>query len=138
MKVFVDTNVLLDVILARQPFVDHSRLVLEAGEQGKVQLYTSSLSLMNVHYIVESSRSKPVARAAVMTLRSFIEVSAVDESTLDRALEIDSFDFEDAVQYFSQDGICDVIVTRDKKGFREFRSPSLTPEEFLEKYAPTW
>ncbi|MDP4662634.1 MAG: PIN domain-containing protein [Salibacteraceae bacterium] len=135
MKVFVDTNIIIDVVLNRKPFVDHSRLILDAGWANRISLFTSSVSFVNVHYIVEKFTSKEKAMASTIHLNELFEVLNVDQTMIDQSIRIEPYDFEDAVQYFAaKSANCGCIISRDKKGFKQFDLPCMTPKEFLDAY----
>jgi len=66
-------------------------------------------------------------------VRALTSISSVDQTIIDQGLKIDPFDFEDAVQYFSaKEAECEVIISRDKKGFKQFDMLCQTPKEFLD------
>lgn len=132
MKVFVDTNVLLDVVLDRKPHVEYARLLLEAGWKGQFSLFTSSVSLLNMHYIVQANSGKAAGLNAVIHLKEIFSILNVDQKMIDQAVSCDPTDFEDAVQIFSaKSANCDVIITRDRKGFVGFDIEVKTPKEFF-------
>ena len=129
---FVDTNVLLDVVLNRKSYVDYARLLLNFGWEGRFDLFTSSVSLVNTHYIVQSNAGKSAGMKAVIHLKEIMDILNVDHEMINLAIACEPTDFEDAVQYFSAKAAnCEVIVTRDRKGFKGFQLPIQTPKEFL-------
>jgi predicted nucleic acid-binding protein len=136
-KVFVYTNVIIDVVLNRKPFVDHSRLILDAGWACRISLFTSSVSFVNVHYIVEKFTSKEKAMASAIYLNELFEVLNLDQTMIDQSILIDPYDFEDAIQYHAaKSANCDCIISRDKKGFQQFDLPCMTPKDFLDATFP--
>lgn len=134
-RVFVDTNVLLDVLLRREPFVLQSAAVLELGSNGEVALYTSALSLVNCLYVGRKVVGYDEILGAVRKLREFVRVSPMGAKEVDAALGGDAADAEDVMQYRSALAAgCKVLVTRNKKDFSFAKIPIYTPEEFCERY----
>ena len=131
MRVFLDTNILLDYGLDRDG-ADYAENILQLGKDGLIELYASYLSYANMGYIL---RHHPVAERyeLVRMMRQPVVVLPCDADQLDAGLLTEVKDFEDMLQYQCAlaDG-CDVVVTNNKKDFHEFcRIPFLTSEEFL-------
>lgn len=134
MKVFVDTNVILDVALKRAEFFEHSRLILDLGWTGKLSLATTSVSVVNAQHIIERYGSKIAGVSAVIQIVEIFEILNSDKPIIQKALASEPLDFEDAAQYFSAKAAgCEVIISRDKEGFKAFDIPCFTPKEFLER-----
>lgn len=130
-KLFLDTNILIDSLLDRRPFSIHSKVIFQLAETNRVQLFSSSVSMVNTHYTVSKQWNQYRATNAINALRELVSVLSVDQVAID--LSLDNWpDFEDAVQYHSACKHCDVIITRDKSGFKPFDFPVMTPKEFLE------
>lgn len=132
MKVFLDTDILLDVVLKREPYWRDSAAVLDACEDGRVEGATSVLVLANIGYIVERSESAGKARDAIATLRSFLQVCSLTDRDLGEALTSDFGDLEDAMQHFIcvREGI-GTIVTRSVSDYRRSDRTVVTPHELL-------
>ncbi len=132
MRVFVDTNVALDVLAARAPFVQDSARVWALSETGRVQGFVSALSFTTIYYITRRVQSRERARAAVRILREVFTPALCDAGVIGRAVESDFEDFEDAVQYFSaQAADADVLVTRDTDHYPGGGLTVMTPSAFL-------
>ena len=131
MKVFLDTNILLDFGLDREKS-DFAGDILQLGKEGLIELYASYLSYANMGYIL---RHHPVAERyeLVRMMRQPVVVLPCDAYQLDAGLLTEVKDFEDMLQYqCALAASCDVVVTNNKKDFHEFcRIPFLTSEEFL-------
>lgn len=135
MRVFVDTNVLIDVLVGREPFAQYSSEILSMSEYGEIDLYTSAVSLINCLYICRKAIGYERAIVGIGQLRKIVKVSPITEKEFDRAIGVASNDLEDATQYFSAiSAECDVIVSRDKGGFVFAEIPVYTPMEFLTVY----
>ncbi len=131
MKVFLDTNILLDFGLDRER-ADFAGGILQLGKDGLIDLYASYLSYANMGYILRD-RPTPERYELVRMMRQPVVVLPCDANQLDAGLNSEVKDFEDMLQYqCALAAGCDVVVTNNKKDFHEFCSlPFLTSEEFL-------
>ena len=132
MTVFVDTNVLLDVLGKREPFFDDAAALWTLVERRLIEGVISAVSVTNIYYIVRRLESRAVALKSLRKIRRIFRVAACDESVIDRALQSDLKDFEDAVQLATAefaDAAC--LVTRNPAHFANDSIPVLTPAEFL-------
>lgn len=131
MKVFFDTNVLLDVFLQRAPFAAASAGAWVLVEAGEIEGLVSVISFTNIFYIARRLRSGEHALEALRILRSLFTLVACDASIIGQAIERGGKDFEDDVQYFSAVAAAGVLLTRDGRGFPEGALVVLTPTSFL-------
>lgn len=131
MKVFLDTNILLDFGLDRER-ADFAGGILQLGKDGLIDLYASYLSYANMGYILRD-RPTPERYELVRMMRQPVFILPCDANQLDAGLNSEVKDFEDMLQYqCALAAGCDVVVTNNKKDFHEFCSlPFLTSEEFL-------
>ncbi len=131
MKVFLDTNILLDFGLDRER-ADFAGGILQLGKDGLIDLYASYLSYANMGYILRD-RPNTERYELVRMMRQPVVVLPCDANQLDAGLNSEVKDFEDMLQYqCALAAGCDVVVTNNKKDFHEFCSlPFLTSEEFL-------
>jgi predicted nucleic acid-binding protein len=135
-NVFIDTNVLLDVLARREPFYPDSAAVWALAESGKIKGLISAVSVTNTSYIVRRLRDARTARRAVILLRDVFTPVAFDEQVINQAIDSGIPDFEDAVQYFSAvRAKADCIVSRNPSHFPRADPPVLTPTEFLAAYS---
>lgn len=133
-KVFLDTNILLDFVTGREGVEDASS-ILQLGEDEKVCLTTSFLTMANVAYVARKGRIQAELYELLQGLSEMIKVLTMDEKQLHEALSIASADFEDVLQYVCAKTFeCDVIVTRNKKDFKFSAIRVLAPEEFLSSF----
>ena len=131
MKIFVDNDVILDVLLKRESF-EYSRELLTLIEQKQVKAFTSPIIFTNSFYIITKVRNKSKAWAALKKIRLLLNVSNVTEKIVDLALASDFLDFEDAIQYYAAlEQKVDYIVTRNKKHFISKQVPIITPAEYI-------
>ena len=132
MKIFVDTNVLLDVFQERKPQYDASVSVWDMAERGQLSGFVSVISFNNIYYIISRFRDKKHAGRAIKLLRGTFSPVSLDEQILNQAIDSRMNDFEDAIQFFSAvHSASDFIITRNSKDFPKSSIPVLTPEEFL-------
>jgi predicted nucleic acid-binding protein len=132
MNVFVDTNVLLDVLTKREPFYEDSASVWTLSEQGAIHGLVSALSFSNVYYIVRRLKDRRTADRAMVLLRDTFTPVACDGQVLSQAIDARMKDFEDAIQYFSAlraEAAC--LLSRNPDHFLRSSLPVLTPREFL-------
>lgn len=130
-KVFLDTNIVADLFLKREPFCENSLKLFTLGFHKKITLYVSSLSYATLAYLVR--KMKKEERVLLFEkLRNITETTTVDRQTVDKALISDFSDLEDALQYYSAvNAKVDVVLTRNKKDFVEANVPVMTPDEFF-------
>ena len=135
MKVLFDTNVLLDAILARVPFVENAAYLLESVELEKIQGFISATTVTDIHYLVKRhTKSTEIAIATISKLLILMEICAVDRDVIQQAVDLELTDFEDAVQVASaMGGSLDAIVTRDVAGFIGSPIPIMSPEELVKQ-----
>lgn len=135
MKVFVDTNIILDVLLERKDFLNDSLCIMQMGFDHSVMLYASPLSFATCHYILRKEYDKQKAIEALRSIKRFVTMTTMDDSQVEESLQSNMPDFEDMLQFHSALAMaCDVIITRNKKHFPKEPVPVLTPAEYLEIY----
>lgn len=132
MNVFFDTNLLVDVLLAREPFVVDSRRAWHLAERGALKGIVSALSFPNVHYILCRLRGRQAATSGLLLVRGIFEPVPLDAQILNQAIDAGFEDFEDAIQYFSaRRAGADCILTRNAAHFPQSGLLVHTPAEFL-------
>jgi predicted nucleic acid-binding protein len=134
MKVFLDTNVLLDVLAGRESFYAASAEVWSLAESGAVQGYISAISFNNIYYVMRRTAGKHKADQALRILRDIFMPLAPDALILNQAIDATMNDFEDAIQFHSAIRAgADCLITRNPGHFRkaETNMAISTPEEFL-------
>ena len=136
MKIFLDTNVILDLYFANRPGKQDTLKILEIGNQFmESRTYVSILSVANAHYVLRKSQGKEKALACIHEILAVNKISAMSDYTTYRAMKSLCPDFEDALQIAAAENeACDVIVTNNKKHFADYTAlPVYTPEEFIAK-----
>lgn len=138
MRVFLDTNILLDIIEERQEFLADSANVFDLGIKGQIQMFASPLTFVNCVYIAKKNVGYHNAMQGIKLLKQFVVATTMDDRQVTYALQENVPDFEDRLQFEAAIAAqCDVIVTRDtKRHFPHDRIPILTPIEFLSAFQP--
>lgn len=132
MKLFLDTNILIDILERREPFFLAATNLLELGKQKKVELFVSTLTMVNCVYIVRKKLGRDAVVDSLRAVRSFVSISPMGENVFDNAIKSSFTDIEDAVQYYSALAAgCDYIITRNGKHFPKEEVPVMTADEFL-------
>jgi predicted nucleic acid-binding protein len=134
MRILVDTNVILDVLLNRDPWVAQSSAVWQANDEGQIVGHIAACAVTDIFYITRRLTTLETAREAVSICLEAFEVCAVDKQTLEQAEALPGSDCEDNLQIAcaSLAGL-DAIVTRDKGGFQTAAMPVLAPAELLQQ-----
>lgn len=132
MRVFLDTNVLLDVLTRREPHWVPASEVWTRVEAGEIDGHISAISFNNVHYVMRRASGKPAASTALKMLHSLFRVVPLDARIIRQAMDSDFADFEDAIQFLSaHQAKADILLTRDLRHFPASSMSIVTPEEFL-------
>ena len=134
MKIFLDTNVILDIYFPERQGKQNALLILQVGNKPlSSRTYVSSLTIANSHYILRKAQGAEQALCCIKELFETCKIAKVDDFAVYHALRSGSPDFEDALQIASaESNACDVIVTHDKKHYSGYTViPVYTPEEFL-------
>jgi predicted nucleic acid-binding protein len=133
MNVLIDTNVALDYFLKREGFAENAKRVFHAVISEDINSYLSSSVATDIHYCVARQKDTKIARRVVEEVYRYLTILTVGEETIGEALALPMDDFEDAVQAAAaRDFGVDIVVTRDKTGFRNSGLRIYSPEEFLE------
>mgnify|MGYP006272558667 CR=1 FL=1 len=132
MRVFLDTNLLLDVLAKREPFYAAAARIWTLAETGACEALVSAISFNNVFYIVRKARDLGAARRALVLLRDIFASVAPDQRILNQAIDSEIADFEDAIQFYSAlHAQADYLLTRNVGDFPDGSLPILAPGEFL-------
>jgi len=132
MKILLDTNVVLDLLLERDNFFQSAKEIFEQIENREINGYLCATTITTIHYLVMKSYDKIKANEIIKELLKLFEIVDVNKSILLKAIENNGKDFEDSVIYSGAEFFeIDVIITRDKKGFKNSNIKVLNPIEFL-------
>jgi predicted nucleic acid-binding protein len=129
-RVLVDLNVVLDLLLNRAPFVDSAETLMARLERKEITGILASTAVTTIFYLLAKSIDSSSARSAVLDLLELFEIAPVDRSTLERAVASTFSDFEDSVLYEAGRAVgIDAIVTRNQDDFRDSAVPVMSPAE---------
>ncbi|NCA76796.1 MAG: PIN domain-containing protein [Alphaproteobacteria bacterium] len=131
-KVFVDTDIIYDLLAAREPFYSSAAHLFTLADEGKIQIYISALSLANIHYLISKKTSAEESKEILRKFKVLVIVAPLTEKVIDLALNSEFYDFEDAIQYFSalQNEI-EVLITRNLRDYRKAQITVLTAQDYI-------
>lgn len=135
MNVLLDTNVLLDFVLEREPFVEYAEQVFEAAKHQTIQLFMTATTISDLFYIARKEKGKEHTLNLLEDLLQFVEVASVDKTVILQALRSELTDFEDAVQECAaKQAAITTIVTRNEADFNNSDLEIHSPESFVKIY----
>lgn len=136
MKLLIDTNILLDVLLKREPFYHKAVEVLELVQYDHVQEYVSAAAVTDIYYIAcRYMKDKELVRQLLEKLIGIVSIAAVSEKEIKVALELTWNDFEESVQYaIALSNKMDGIVTRNPRDYKKADMKVWSPEQILQRF----
>lgn len=131
MKLLIDTNVILDVLLRREPFFKAAIDVLNLAQRADVQEYVSASAITDIYYIANKQiKDRPAVRNLLKRLLKIVTIATVSENEIRNALDLEWADFEDSVQYsVALINEMDGIVTRNPSDYHESNIQIWLPEQ---------
>ena len=130
---FLDADVILDLLAKRQPWFTDSATILMEIQAGNYQGVTSVTIFANVFYILRKTLGHKAAKQALIKKKSLLNIMVTSEASLDQALLSGFTDFEDALQYYTaQNGGANLLLTRNIKDYKPEKLPVMTPKQFLD------
>jgi predicted nucleic acid-binding protein len=131
-KVFIDTDIALDLLGQRDPHYSPAALLFTLADKGKLEIYISSLSFSNLNYLLARQYNSSESRRILISFKVLVKVLPVDDKIIELALSSKFQDLEDAIQYFTaiENGI-NVLLTRNIKDYKLAAIAILTAEDFL-------
>jgi len=134
MIVLIDTDILLDIALNRDPFVEYSAKLIDKVEQNIIEGFIAWHTLSNFYYLIAPSSGKKKTKEFISELLNFVNVSSTHTKSAEYALSLNVPDFEDALQMSAaKECNADFIVTRNTKHYKKSPIPAVTPKELLDK-----
>lgn len=134
-KLFVDSDVILDLVLRRDDHFEFAQNLFDQYQQGKCTLYTSSIVLANMHFIIRKLHDLRFANSAVLFVNKHFKIIDANNDDIENALQSKFSDFEDGVQYFSalRSKKIDVFVTRNVKDYKHSQIPVFTTKQWCKR-----
>jgi predicted nucleic acid-binding protein len=132
-SVLIDTNIVIDLLAKRKDFYAEAAALFSLSDKNKIILTISALTFANTNYVLSKQRSENAAREILRKFKVLVEILPLDDKLIELALSDGAFaDFEDGLQYYSAlENKVDVIITRNKKDFKNAKIPILTAKEYL-------
>jgi predicted nucleic acid-binding protein len=135
LKVLLDTNIIIDVALDRDPFFTDSERVVRLAELNQIKGYISATTFGDMYYVVRKTKGKDWTLQFLQRMTTICQVATVDLSIIARALNANFRDFEDAIQYSAAIGNqLEAIVTRNSQDFPMGNIQIFTPTELIQQF----
>ena len=132
MKILIDTNIIVDVALDREPFFAESDRILTFVEEGQIQGYVSASTFSDLYYIIRRDKGRDWTLDFLRQLATFCQVATVDNSVISIALTCNFKDFEVAIQYSTAViNLIDAIITRNPRDFPVNTPRIVTPNQLI-------
>lgn len=133
MKVFLDTNIVIDLLGCRQPFFEDAARIASMGFRGEIEIVVSTISYPTISYILQKFCSKQETLQKLNQFASFTTIAITTDAMIKNAFKSPITDYEDAVQHETALGYnCDIIVTRNVKDFKNATITVCTSSEFFD------
>ncbi|MGK7902685.1 MAG: type II toxin-antitoxin system VapC family toxin [Hormoscilla sp.] len=136
MKILLDTNIIIDVALERQPYFQDSEVIVSLVEQGTVEGYISASTFGDFYYIIRKDKGRELTRKFLRKIAGLCQIATVNQAAIEMALNSDFTDLEDAIQYSTAVvNHLDAIVTRNPQDFpTQVVTPRiLTPSQTIQE-----
>ena len=132
MKVLFDTNIILDVLLDREPFSEYSSYLMSMVERSEIHGYVCATTVTTIYYLLSKHLNKEKTSKSITSIVRLFEVASVNRLVIENALSSKFTDFEDSVLHESAlHAGAEYIITRNTKDFKKSEIPTFTPTEFL-------
>ena len=135
-RIFIDTNVMIDLLARRIPFYEEAKLLFSLVDIGKYTAVIAPISFSTAAYLLGRKLSFEELSKQLRDFSSIVEIANIDERIVRKSLSVSSqfHDIEDAMQhYVAIQADCNCIITRNIKDFIHSDIPVYTPKEFLDK-----
>ena len=131
-KVFVDSDVIFDFLTEREPHNLFAKRLFSMIDRGEIQGFTSPLIFANLYYLLRKQSGHQAAKTWLRKMKLLFNLLPIDGKVVDAALDSPMSDFEDALQsHCARAGGMDILITRNRKDYKESPIPHMTAEEFL-------
>ena len=131
-NIFIDSDILLDIFLQREPFYQYGQKLLNKGKNNEIKIYTSALIIANIYYITVKALGKSEAKDIVNKLLKMLTVLPLEADSITLAMNSNFSDIEDAIQHFiAMRHECEVIITRNLKHYKKSMMPVMSAEQYI-------
>lgn len=128
----MDTDVILDFLLNRDPYISEITEIIERSVLNEMTLCVSSLTISDLHYIISRLENKKSVNNKIRKILKLLTVENVGQTTVIKAMESEFSDFEDGIQnYCAEEADHKVLITRNTKDYKKSSLAIMTPKEFL-------
>jgi predicted nucleic acid-binding protein len=131
-KLFLDTNVVLDLLGEREPFYNSAAKIATLADKRIIHIVVSALTYSTVYYLLSRFEDTVQVKEKLRKFKVISEISDLTDEIIDIGLSSRFKDFEDSLQYYcaiKKD--CNILITRNAKDFKESDIPVLSPDEYL-------
>ncbi|MFN4886055.1 MAG: type II toxin-antitoxin system VapC family toxin [Bacteroidota bacterium] len=131
-RLFVDSDVILDLILQREDHFEFAQNLFVQYQHKKCTLYTSSIIIANLHFIIRKVHDVKIANSSILFVNKHFKIIDASNDDIENTLQSKFSDFEDGVQYFSamRSKKIDALVTRNVKDYNHALLPVFTPKQW--------
>ncbi len=131
-RLFLDTNIILDLLGEREPHYQSAARIATLADEGKIDLVVSALTFATTFYVLSRFEDKKLAKEKIRKLKVIVKTSDLTDKIIDQGLSSNFSDFEDSLQYFcAMQKECNFLITRNVKDFKSSIIPVLSPDEYL-------
>lgn len=131
-KIFLDTNIIIDFLGERENFYLPSARILTLADQNKIKVYASAVSISTTYYLLSKYENQNAAIEKIRKFKVLCSISVMDDEVVEKAMNSDLPDFEDALQYYSALASgCELFITRNEKDFKNAMLPVMNAESYL-------
>ena len=134
--VFVDTNIVIDLLSKREPFYQEAAELFSLADKNEINLSLSALTISNSAFILQRQLSPSETKSILRKLRLIVNVLPLDDKTVGLALNDEGFnDIEDAMQYYTAlENGQEVIITRNLKDYKSSKIPVMTAKQYISQF----
>ena len=133
MKVFIDTNIILDLIIHARRDSVYALKIFKAAEKGKIRIFTSAIAIADCLYILKATYLVKQPELHLSPLFKYLKITPTSHSSIVKALSSNFKDKEDAIQHFTamEASNIDYLITRDKSGYVSSKIKIINPVDFV-------
>ena len=133
-KLLIDTNIIIDLLAKRKGFYRDAQELFTLADEKNISLFISALTFANTYYVLSKYRNANETRKTLIKFKVLVEVLPLEDKIINLALVSNFNDFEDAIQYhIALDNKLDIVITRNKKDFKNSEIPIFTAKEYLNR-----
>jgi predicted nucleic acid-binding protein len=135
-KVFLDTNIVIDLLGEREQFYEHAAKIATLADRGEINIVVSALTYPITFYILSRYENREIAKEKLRKFKIISETSNLTNNIVEKALASSFPDFEDSLQYYcALQSNCNFIITRNTSDFKNSELPVMTPNEFFSRFS---